>query len=43
MYEHVDSEGFMTKVMDQVQRHRRTDQAVNIEDVFTKVVRERNT
>ena len=24
MYEHVDSEGFTTKILDQVQRHRKT-------------------
>ena len=41
MYENVDSEGFTTKVMDQVQRHRRTDQAVGNEDAFTKDTRGR--
>ena len=25
MYEHVDSEGFTTKILDHVQRHRKTD------------------
>ena len=28
MYEHVDSEGFTTKILDQVQRHRKTDEAI---------------
>lgn len=43
MYENVDSEGFTTKVMDQVQRHRKTDQAVGMEDAFTKDARGRKT
>ena len=33
MYEHVNSEGFTTKIFDQVQRHRKTDKA--IENVLT--------
>ena len=28
MYKHVDSEGFTTKILDQVQRHRNTDEAI---------------
>ena len=28
MNEHVDSEGFTTKILDQVQRHRKTDEAI---------------
>ena len=28
MYDHVDSEGFTTKILDQVQRHRKTDEAI---------------
>ena len=28
MYEHVDSEGFTTKIFDQVQRYRNTDEAI---------------
>ena len=28
MYEHVDSEGFTTKVLDKVQIHRKTDEAI---------------
>ena len=28
MYEHVDSEGFTTNILDQVQRHRKTDKAI---------------
>ena len=43
MYENVDSEGFTTKVMDQVQRHRKTDQAVRMEDAFTKDATGRKT
>ena len=32
MYEHVDSEGFTTKIMDQVQRHRKTEEAIEKSD-----------
>ena len=28
MYKHVDSEGFRTKILDQVQRHRKTDESI---------------
>ena len=28
MYKHVDSERFTTKILDQVQRHRKTDEAI---------------
>ena len=28
MYEHVDSEGFATKILDQVQRYQKTDEAI---------------
>ena len=36
MYEHVDSEGFTTKILDQVQRHRKTDEAIENSDEYTK-------
>ena len=36
MYEHVDSEGFTTKILDQVQRHRKTDEAIEKSDRYTK-------
>ena len=36
MYEHVDSEGFTNKILDQVQRHRKTDEAIEKSDGYTK-------
>ena len=36
MYEHVDSEGFTTKILDQGQRHRKTDKAIENSDGYTK-------
>ena len=32
MYKHVYSEGFTTKILDQVQRHRKTDEAIERSD-----------
>ena len=36
MYEHVDSEGFTTKILDQVHRHRKIDEAIEKSDGYTK-------
>ena len=36
MYEHVNSEGFTTKILDQVQRHRKTDEAIEKSDRYNK-------
>ena len=36
MYKHVDSEGFTTKISDQVQRHRKTDEAIEKYDEYVK-------
>ena len=36
MYEHVDSEGFTTKILEKVQRHRNTDEAIEKSDGYTK-------
>ena len=36
MYEHVDSEGFTTKILDQVQRHRKTDEKIEKSDGYVK-------
>ena len=36
MYEHVDSEGFTTNILDQVQRHRKKDEAIDKYDGYTK-------
>ena len=36
MYKHVDSEGFKTKICDQVQRHRKIDEAKEKSDGYTK-------
>ena len=36
MYEHINSEGFTTKILDQVQRHRKTDEAIEKSDEYTK-------
>ena len=36
MYEHVDSEGFTTKILDQVQRHRNIDEAIEKSYGYTK-------
>ena len=36
MYEHVDSEGFTTKILDQVQRHRKTDETIEKSDGYVK-------
>ena len=36
MYKHVNSEGFTTKILDQVQRHRKTDKAIEKSDGYTK-------
>ena len=36
MYEHVYSEGFTTKILDQVQRHRKTDEAIEKSDGYVK-------
>ena len=43
MYEHVDSEGFTTKILDQVQRHRKTDEAIENSDGYTKDSKGRRT
>ena len=45
MYEHVDSEGFTTKILYQVQRHRKTDEAIEKSDgyiKYPKAIRSRN-
>ena len=36
MYEHVDSEGFTTKILDQVKRHLKTDEAIEKSDGYVK-------
>ena len=36
MYKHVDSEGFVTKILDQVQRHQKTDEAIEKSDGYIK-------
>ena len=36
MYEHVDSEGFTTKILDQVQRHQKTDESIENFDGYVK-------
>ena len=36
MYKHVDSEGFTTKILYQVQRHRKTDEAIEKSDGYVK-------
>ena len=36
MYEHVDSEGFTTKILYQFQRHRKTNEAIEKSDGYTK-------
>ena len=36
MYEYVDSEVFMTKILDQVHRHRKTDEAIEKSDGYVK-------
>ena len=36
MYELVDSEGFTTKILDQVQRHQKTDEAIDKSDGYVK-------
>ena len=36
MYKHVDSEGFTTNILYQVQRHRKTDKAIYKSDGYTK-------
>ena len=36
MYKHVYSEGFTTKILDQVQRHRKTDEAIEKYDGYVK-------
>ena len=36
MYEHVDSEGFTTKILDQVQRHRKNDESIEKSDGYVK-------
>ena len=36
MYEHVDSEGFTTNILDQVQRHIKTDEAIEKYGGYTK-------
>ena len=36
MYEHVDSEGFTTKILDQVQRHRKTDETIDKSNGYVK-------
>ena len=37
MYKHVDSEGFTTKILDQVQRHRKTDEAIEKSDGYRRL------
>ena len=34
MYKHVNSEGFTTKILDKVQRHRKTDEAIEKTDGY---------
>ena len=36
MYEHVDSEVFTTNILDQVQRYRKTDEAIEKSDGYVK-------
>ena len=36
MYKHFDSEGFATKILDQFQRHRKTDEAIEKSDGYVK-------
>ena len=36
MYENVDSEGFTTKKLDQVKKHRKTDKAIEKSDGYVK-------
>ena len=36
IYEHVDSEVFTTKILDQVQSHRKTDEAIEKSDRYVK-------
>ena len=36
MYEHVNSEGFTTKILDQVQRHRKAEEAIDNSDGYVK-------
>ena len=36
MYKHVDSEGFTTKILVQVQRHRKTDEEIEKSDEYVK-------
>ena len=36
MYEHVDSDGFTTKILDQVQRHWKIDEAIEKSDGYVK-------
>ena len=36
MYEHFDSEGFTTKILDQLQRHRNTDEAIDKSGRYVK-------
>ena len=36
MYKNVYSEGFMTKILDQVQRHRKTEEAIEKSDGYVK-------
>ena len=43
MYAHVDSEGFTTKILDQVQRQRNTDNTIDNYDGYTKDSKERRS
>ena len=43
MYEHVYSEVFTTEILDQVQRHRETDESIDKSDGYTKDSKERRS
>ena len=43
MYKHVNSEGFTTKILGQVQRHRKTDEAIEKSDGYTKASKGRSS
>ena len=43
MYEHVDSEGLTTKILDQIQRHRKTYEAIEKSDGYIKGSKERRS
>ena len=43
MYGHVDSEGFVTKTLDQVKRHRKTDETIEKSDGYVKDLKGRRS